>query len=289
MMMATQDFQTTREAFGDAGILHVPLQGSFQEFTLAAHLQLRTVALLQSSAGEPSILQEQQFEEDEFALILQLLAAYPQPLAASTAEDWPGDAPAALSRDGFWQKVSALSCEVAMQGGYQLRPNVNFNPALPEVADELTRLAPRLAFPVGSALIANQCLCTVSLLAQDPAAGARLLWEYALTPPQMALLLTVLNDHLEPVLQREVYAEIAQASLLYGRNWTEREGRVDYDLEQRYPTLPRCERDRAEQLIRQLLASLRPVLEQLGLELRSEASYYLTPARPAGNAPGSTQ
>jgi hypothetical protein len=285
-MMSTQDSPTTRQVNGEAGILHFPLQGSLKEFTLAAHLQLRTVALLQSSAGEPSMLQEQQFEEDEFAFVLQLLAACPHPLAASAAKDGPGYSSAVLDRDSFWQKVSTLTFEVVMQGGYMLRPNDSFNPVLPEVADELNRLAPRQAFPLGSALVANQRLCTVSLLAQDPEVGVRLLWECALTPPQIALLLTVLNDHLQPVLQREVYAEIAQASLLYGSTWMEREGRVDYDLEQRYPTLHQQERDRAEQLTWQLLASLRPVLEPLGLEIRSEASYYLTPTRPAGNAPG---
>jgi hypothetical protein len=286
MMMSTQDFPTTSRSPGGGSILHFPLQGELREFTLAAHPQLRTVALLHSLRGEPGMLQEQQFEDDEFALLQQLLDAYPRPLEASALEVAPGYSSAALCRGGFWRKVSALSFEVVMQGEFALRPSNSFNTALPEVADELYLLSARRVFPVGTALVANQGLCTVSLLTQDPTAGARLLWERALTPPQMALLITVLNDDLQPVLQRDVYAEVAQASLLYGSNWMEREGNVDHDLERRYPTLRQEERDRAEQLVWQLFESLRPVLEQLGLSVRRETSYYITPARPAGDAPG---
>jgi len=277
---------TTCPAEADT-ILHFPLGGELKGFTLAAHRQLRTVALLYSLRGEPAMLREQQFEVSEFALLLQLLSAYPHPLPVPAGDGAQGHPFAALYSGEFWQKVVALSCEVVVQGGYALRAKNDFNAVLPEIADELYLISSPRVLAAGTTLVANQRLCTVALLGQDPAAGARLVGAYALSPQQMALLLAVLNGDLQPVLQREVYGELAQAARLYGSRWLEREGNLDHSLEHRYHTLPAEERERAEQLVAQGFAGLRPVLEGLGLSVRHEMSYYITPARH--DAPGSGQ
>jgi hypothetical protein len=279
---------TTSPPQGDS-ILHFPLAGELKGFTLAAHQQLRTVALLYSLRGEPSMLCEQQFEGGEFALLLRLLSAYPHPLSAIDGEDEDGQVFAALYGGEFWQKVVALSCEVVVQGGYALRAKNCFNAVLPEIADELYLVSAARALAAGTTLVANQRLCTVALLRQDPAAGARLEGEYALSPQQVAILLAVLNGDLEPVLQRDAYNELVHASSLYGSRWMEREGNLDHSLEQRYPALPREEQERAEQLVWQVFVSLRPILELLGLSVRREQSYYLTPARGQQDAPGRVQ
>jgi hypothetical protein len=273
-----------------AGILHFPLQGEPNGLTLAAHPQLRTVALLYSLRGEPCMLREQRFEDSEFAILKALLAAYPHPLPALAGEDGPGKSSAdALLVPGFRQKVAALSCEVVVQGGYALRPKDSARAVLPKSPDELYLISSERVSPAGTALVANQGLCTIALLREDATAGARLLWEYVLTPQQMALLLAVLHGDLQPVLQREVYAELAQASLFYGSNWIEREGHLDHSLEHHYPTLSQEEQDRAEQLVWQEFEGLRPVLEQLGLCVRRETSYYIAPARGQQDASGSAQ
>ena len=286
-MMSTQTVSRSKLATGSDPIVHVPLQGELAGFTLAANGQMRTAALLHSLRGSPRMLCEQLFEEAEYALLLQLLAAYPDPLEVLAGDGVPHQhATAALSSNDFWRKVAALSCEVVVQGGYALRPKNSFSAVLPEADDELYLFSSDRLLAAGTTLVANQRLCSVSLLGQDPAGSARLLWEYPLPQRQMALLLTVLDGETEPVLQRAVYSDLAQAALFYGKNWMEREGNLDHALEDRYPALSQEEQERAEMLVRQEFEGLQPLLERLGLSLRRETSYYFTSARPAASGRG---
>lgn len=254
-------------------MLNVQLQGELAGFTLAVQPQLGTASLLRCHCGKARMLSEERFEVDELALLACLLRAYPCPIA-DMASDLAALAAARPCAESLRQKLVPLSCELAFSGGLLLRPHNGLGLSQSLGADELLHFALDAPAPAGATLVANQRLCTLALLLAEPGDRARLVSENQLSAQQMAILLTMLDS--PPAFLSEVYGEYAQAEILYGSRWSERDERLDRSLGRRFPNLPREEQACLEQAVWGEIEAMLPLLSQLGLAVRRETCYLIS-------------
>jgi hypothetical protein len=255
-------------AAGDT-ILNVRLRGEMEGFTLAVNLELGTISLLHSWRASPWMLQEQQFAAEELDFLPPLLRVYPEHLTVQPPTVHPSVV------EVLWQKVEALSCEVSILGGCALHPKNRFTSTPPEMAEELVRFSPRGLLPENAALVANQRLCTLSLITVE-GTTARMTQQCLFTTNQMAILLHLLVVHPDPVSQGAIYPDFLVADAPYGGTRQDPDALARMVHEELPPMPSREELALAEELVWQDISNALPLLRRLGMVITREVSYHLT-------------